>query len=123
MERQQGAREDVPLARCEERARQRKSGCRLDAGLEGRDIVVAIEFQIVEGGGDAKPAGHGGRFDAGNASFTDDDYISAAHRPADQDDFGSCTVVCKSKLAANALTGPGNNCQAAIETKGRQIGS
>lgn len=53
----------------------------------GWDVVVAIEFQIVEGGGDAEPAGHGGGFKAGDARFADDHYVAAAHGTADQDDF------------------------------------
>ena len=42
---------------------------------------------------------------------------------ADQDDFCPCTVVRKGELASNTLAGPRDNCQAAIETKGRQIGT
>jgi hypothetical protein len=60
-----------------------------ELGVEfvGWDVVVAIEFQIVEGGGDAEPAGHGGGFKAGDAGFADDHNVAAAHGTADQDDF------------------------------------
>ena len=51
------------------------------------DIIVAIEFQLVERSGNAKPAGHGGGFNAGDASFADDDDVAASHGAADQDDF------------------------------------
>ena len=53
----------------------------------GWDVVVAIEFQIVEGCGDAEPARHGGGFKACDSGFADDDDVSAAHGAADQDDF------------------------------------
>jgi hypothetical protein len=59
----------------------------LDAELVARNIVVAIEFQFVEGCCDAKPAGHGGRFNTRDASFTDDDDVSPAHGAADENDF------------------------------------
>ena len=51
------------------------------------NIVVAIEFQIVKGSGDAEPAGHGSGLDAGNAGVADDDHIAATHGTADQNDF------------------------------------
>ena len=50
-------------------------------------MIVAIEFQIVEGSGDAKPARHGCGFDANDASFADDDHVAAAHGTADQNNF------------------------------------
>lgn len=59
----------------------------LDTGLKRRDIVVAIEFQIIKGSGDAKPAGHIGGFYAGDAGFADDDHVAAAHGAADENDF------------------------------------
>ena len=52
-----------------------------------RDAVVAIEFQIVERGGDAEPARHVGRFDAAHASDGDGDDVTAAHGAADQNNF------------------------------------
>jgi len=51
------------------------------------NIVVAIEFQFAKGGGDTEPAWHGGRLDARNASFADDEHISAAHGTADENHF------------------------------------
>ena len=50
-------------------------------------MIVAIEFKIVEGSSNTKPAGHGGWFDANDARFADDDHVAAAHGPADQNDF------------------------------------
>jgi len=52
-----------------------------------RNVVVAIKFEIVEGCGDSEPARHGGRFDAGDAGVADNDHVTAAHGPADQNDF------------------------------------
>ena len=51
------------------------------------NVVVAVEFELFEGSGDPEPAGHGGGFDTGDASFADDDDIAAAHGPADENDF------------------------------------
>ena len=59
----------------------------LDAELLGCNLIVAIKFQIVEGSGNTKPAGHGRGFDANDVSFTDDDHVAAAHGAADQDNF------------------------------------
>ena len=59
----------------------------LDAGLIGWDRVVAIEFEVVERCGDAKPAGHGGGLDACDAGIADDDYVAATHGTADEYDF------------------------------------
>src|SRR5713101_2471129 len=64
-----------------------KSAYESGAGVVSGDVVVAIEFQFVERGGNAEPAGHGGRFEARDAGFADDDHISTAHGAADQDYF------------------------------------
>ena len=64
-----------------------KSAYESGAGVVSGDVVVAIEFQFVERGGNAEPAGHSGRFEAGDAGFADDDHISTAHGTADQDHF------------------------------------
>jgi hypothetical protein len=66
---------------------QKKVAYQLGAGVVSGDVVVAIEFQLVEGGGNAEPAGHGGGLEAGDAGFADDHYISTAHGAADQDYF------------------------------------
>ena len=63
------------------------SNRKLDAELVAGNIVVAIEFQFVEGCCDAEPARHGGRFDTRDASFADDDDVSPAHGAADENDF------------------------------------
>jgi len=55
--------------------------------LLGGDLIVAIEFQIVERSGDAKPARHGSGFDADDASFAGDDHVATAHGTTDQNDF------------------------------------
>src|ERR1700745_4020823 len=60
---------------------------RLGVELVGWHVVVAIEFQVVEGCGDAEPARHGRGFKACDSGFADDDDVSAAHGAADQDDF------------------------------------
>jgi len=59
----------------------------LDADLLAGNIVVAIEFQFVEGCCDAEPARHGGGLDACDASFADDDDVSPAHGAADENHF------------------------------------
>ena len=59
----------------------------LDAELVAGNIVVAIEFQFVEGCCDAEPARHGGGFDTRDTSFADDDDVSPAHGAADENDF------------------------------------
>src|SRR5205814_1576308 len=51
------------------------------------DIIVAVEFQFVEGCCDAKPSGHGGGFNASDSRLTDDNHIAAAHGAADEDHF------------------------------------
>jgi hypothetical protein len=66
---------------------QKKVAYQSGAGAVSGDVVVAIEFQFVEGGGNAEPAGHGGGLQAGDAGFADDHYISTAHGAADQDYF------------------------------------
>jgi hypothetical protein len=67
--------------------RGREVRSRLGVELMGWDVVVAIEFQVVEGCGDAEPARHGGGFKACDTGFADDDDVSAAHGAADQDHF------------------------------------
>jgi len=59
----------------------------LDAELVAGNIVVAIEFQFVEGCCDSEPARHGGGLDTRDASFADDDDVSPAHGAADENDF------------------------------------
>ena len=50
-------------------------------------MVVAVEFEVVEGCGDSEPAGHSSRFDAGNPGVGDYDHVTAAHGPAHKNDF------------------------------------
>ena len=52
-----------------------------------RNVIVSVEFQIVERRSNAKPARHGCSFNASDASFADDDDITSAHRPTDEDDL------------------------------------
>ncbi len=51
------------------------------------DAVVAIEVDIVKGGGDAKPVGHGGGLAALDAGGAGDDDTAVTHGTADKNDF------------------------------------
>src|SRR6266436_5081508 len=53
----------------------------------GRQAVVAIKFDVVEGRSDAEPTRHGGRLCAANARHRDQDDISQAQRFTDEDHF------------------------------------
>jgi len=53
----------------------------------GRQAVVAIKLNVVEGRGDAEPAWHGGRLCAANARPRDQDDISQAQGFTDEDHF------------------------------------
>ena len=59
------------------------------SGLEvaGGDAVVAVELDVVEGGGYAVPAGGGSGFATLDMGAAGQDYVAVAHGPADQDDF------------------------------------
>jgi hypothetical protein len=70
----------------------------LDAELVAGNIVVAIEFQFVEGCCDSEPARHGGGLDTRDASFADDDDVSPAHGAADENDF-ELNLSCERELA------------------------
>ena len=50
-------------------------------------VVVAVKLDIIESGGDAEPAGHGGGLDAANACPGGENNIAEAERSADEDDF------------------------------------
>jgi len=73
------------------RAAKRKQGRAGAKGLKflkaGREAVVAIKFNFVEGRGDAEPTGHGGRLDTANARPSDHDHIPQAQGFTDEDDF------------------------------------
>ena len=62
-----------------------------DGTLNGREIgwdfIVAVELEVVKGGGDTEPAGHIGGLDPANFSHGDSDDVAAAERTADEDDF------------------------------------
>src|SRR5882724_2951101 len=53
----------------------------------GRQTVVAIKLNVVEGRSDAKPAWHGSRLCAANARHRDQDDISQAQGFTDEDHF------------------------------------
>ncbi len=51
-----------------------------------REVIVAIESEIIEARGDSEPSGHVRLFDATYAGFRGDHYVPIAKRPADQND-------------------------------------
>jgi len=51
------------------------------------DVVVTVEFQVFKGSGNPEPARHGRGFSSRYTRLADDDYVAAAHRPADQHHF------------------------------------
>ena len=53
----------------------------------GGNVVVAVKLDIIKGGGDAKPAGHGGGLRSAHMRHGGDDDVAESQRPADQDDF------------------------------------
>src|SRR5882724_4316017 len=53
----------------------------------GRQAVVAIKFNVIEGRSDAEPTRHGGRLDTANARPGDHDHVPQAHGFTDEDDF------------------------------------
>jgi len=59
----------------------------LNGGEVGRDFIVAIELEVVKGGGDTEPARHVGGFHATYFCDGDSDDVAATERAADEDDF------------------------------------
>ncbi len=53
----------------------------------GRHAVVAVKLDVIEGCGDAVPAGHGGRLRSANMGPRSHDDVAEAQRLADQHDF------------------------------------
>jgi hypothetical protein len=53
----------------------------------GGNAVIAVELDVVKGGGNAVPAGGGSWLNASNVSPGSDDYVAAAHGAANQDNF------------------------------------
>jgi hypothetical protein len=53
----------------------------------GRHAVVAVKLDIIEGGGDAMPARHGGGFRSANMSHGCHNDIAEAQGLADEHDF------------------------------------
>ena len=64
--------------RAAERNREGAGAKYLEFLKTGRQAVVAIKFDVVEGRSDAKPAWHGSRLCAANARHRDQDDISQA---------------------------------------------
>jgi hypothetical protein len=61
--------------------------CDLWSQITGRNAVVAVKLNIVEGCGDAMPARHSGGFCSADARQCDSDNVAEAQRLADQNDF------------------------------------
>jgi len=61
----------------------------MDSGAEeaGRNEVVAVEGDVIEICGDAKPAGHGCGMNAAYIGLAGHDHVALAERAADQDDL------------------------------------
>jgi len=53
----------------------------------GGNVVVAVKLDVIEFGGDAKPAGHGGGLNAAHTGHGGEDNVAKAERPADENDF------------------------------------
>ena len=53
----------------------------------GWDAIVAIELEVVKGGGDTEPARHVGGLHAAYFCDSDGDDVTATERTADEDDF------------------------------------
>jgi hypothetical protein len=51
------------------------------------EAIVAIKLNVVKGGGDTVPAGHGGGFHAAHMGHSNHDDVAQAQGFADQDDF------------------------------------
>jgi len=62
-----------------------------DGTLNGREIgwdfIVAVELEVVKGGGDTEPARHVGGLHAAHFCDSDGDDVAATERAADEDDF------------------------------------
>ena len=63
------------------------SGGSLNGREIGWDFIVAIELEVVEGGGNTEPARHVGGLHAAHFCDSDGDDVAATERAADEDDF------------------------------------